>query len=594
VYPQVVGDTMWVTVTKANYQAYEAGVPVVSSTYPYVMYKRSIVDDATGGNSDGLVNPGETIDFGIWAKNVGTGTAQSIYGLLSEADAYATVAIDSSWYGDMPEDDSALSSPYYRFAVASDCPDGHRVNFTLNFYDSSDSIFTSSPSVTVRAPVLAFVDVTVLNDDNSNGIVDPDETADLVVTIENEGSAIAADVTSTLTTASPYITITDGSGDFGSIDPDSTADNAADVYAIHASAGTPSGTVASFEVALVSGIYTDTVQFSIVVGQKQYYVYNPDPTPAPGQNVHSILTSLGYVGDYGTSLASDLSLYQSVFVCLGIYSNNHVIINSSPEATALVDYLGGGGKCYMEGGDVWYWDPDYASGYDFGPLFGIAPVSDGTSDLGPVVGESGVFTNTMNFTGYTGENNYIDHINGTGTGFVIFHDGNNSYNCAVANDADTYRTVGTSFELGLLTDATPPSTREALLDSIMVFFGIGSEEQVMPPSAPSITQALKSGTDVQLTWNMVTTDTAGGPKTMDCYVVYRDTVPDFVPTSADSIGVVMHPDTVYTDVGVVLLSGSYYYLVRAVATDGRRSSTSNMAYKFDKLFNENPAATDEK
>ena len=77
----------------------------------------------------------------------------------------------------------------------------------------------------------------------------------------------------------------------------------------------------------------------------------------------------------------------------------------------------------------------------------------------------------MNFS-YDGENNWIDHINPTGSGFLIFHDGNNAYNCGVANDAGTYKTVGTSFELGLLTDNTPPSTCAALLDSIMHFFGI--------------------------------------------------------------------------------------------------------------------------
>jgi len=63
---------------------------------------------------------------------------------------------------------------------------------------------------------------------------------------------------------------------------------------------------------------------------------------------------------------------------------------------------------------------------------------------------------------------------------LIFYDTDNAYDCGVANDAGIYRTVGTSFELGGLVDATPPSTREALLDSIMKFFGIiipGIEEE---------------------------------------------------------------------------------------------------------------------
>jgi hypothetical protein len=92
--------------------------------------------------------------------------------------------------------------------------------------------------------------------------------------------------------------------------------------------------------------------------------------------------------------------------------------------------------------------------------------------MGPVIGEAGTFTANMSF-GYGGENSYMDHIDPTGTGFLIFHDGNDNYNCGVANDAGNYKTVGTSFELGMLTDATPPSTREVLLDSIMQFFDIG-------------------------------------------------------------------------------------------------------------------------
>ena len=188
--------------------------------------------------------------------------------------------------------------------------------------------------------------------------------------------------------------------------------------------------------------------------------------------MHTILGGLGYSGDIGGTLAPDLTLYQSVFVCVGIYANNYVINSSSPEASALVDYLQNqNGRMYLEGGDVWYYDPP--TGYDFGPLFGIQGVSDGSSDMGPVIGEPSTFTQGMNFN-YGGENSWMDHINPTGSGFLVFHDGNNSYNCGVANDVGTYQTVGTSFELGMLVDAAVPSTREVLLDSIMKFFGINT------------------------------------------------------------------------------------------------------------------------
>ena len=209
----------------------------------------------------------------------------------------------------------------------------------------------------------------------------------------------------------------------------------------------------------------------MIIGRIHYYIWNPDPTPTPGEYMHTALAGVGYTGNYGLNLpVADLDVYSAIFVCVGIYSNNYILSATDPEVTALVDYVNNGGRMYLEGGDVWYYDPLYG-GYDFGPLFGINATADGSSDGGPYAGQASTFTTGMNF-GYTGENNWMDHISPTGTGFLIFRDSNNSYDAGVANDAGTYRTVGCGFELGALTDASPPSTRAALLDSIMRFFGI--------------------------------------------------------------------------------------------------------------------------
>jgi hypothetical protein len=242
---------------------------------------------------------------------------------------------------------------------------------------------------------------------------------------------------------------------------------------VTADAGTPVGTTIPLQVEVVSGVYCDTLNFSLVVGKKHYYLWNPDPTPTPGQNMNAILTALGYAGDYGTSLAADLTRYQAVLVCVGIYSNNYVIASGSAEATQLVNFVQNqGGRMYLEGADVWYYDPLYG-GYNFNTLFGINATADGSGDLIPVAGQAGTFTAGMVFTGYTGENAYIDHISATGTGaFLIFRDTDNAYDCGVARSvAGGLKTVGTSFELGLLTDASGVSTRAVLLDSIMRFFG---------------------------------------------------------------------------------------------------------------------------
>jgi len=254
---------------------------------------------------------------------------------------------------------------------------------------------------------------------------------------------------------------------------DSTKENTSDPYTLSASSSTPQGHIADFMIIANDGAFTDTFDFSFVIGSYHYILWNVDPTAEPGVAMDSILSDLGYTGEYTTILpaSADLAMYRAIFVCVGIYPSNYVITTGSPEAAALEDYLTAGGNVYLEGGDVWYYDP-LGSGYNFCPLFGINATADGTSDGGPFLGQNTTFTEEMNFA-YVGENSFIDHISPIGTGFLIFRDGDQMYDCGVANDANAgYKTVGLSFELGGLVDASGPSTREALLDSIMHFFGI--------------------------------------------------------------------------------------------------------------------------
>lgn len=309
---------------------------------------------------------------------------------------------------------------------------------------------------------------------NNNGRIDPGETVDLTAKVKNIGGVDFTSLNTTLECTSPYITVSDNSGYFGFIAVDSIKENTADPYEVTANASAPQGHEADFRLIATEGAFVDTFEFSLVVGSYHYMIWNPDPTPTSGMTMDSLLTTLGYTGNYATTLTTEnLEMYRAIFVCVGIYSNNYVITAGSPEATALENYLNAGGNMYLEGGDVWYYDP-LGGGYNFCPLFGIQALSDGTSDGGPFAGEIGTFTQDMYFQ-YIGENSFIDHINPIGTGFLVFHDTNNNYNCGVANDAGTYKTVGLSFELGGLVDAGAGNSRHDLLDSIMNFFEITTD-----------------------------------------------------------------------------------------------------------------------
>lgn len=307
---------------------------------------------------------------------------------------------------------------------------------------------------------------------NNNGYLNSGETADITVTLKHLGGVDFTNLSTTLESSDPNVTITDNAAYFGYLAVDSIKENTDDPYAVSVSSSAPQGHIATFNLIASDSGFVDTLDMKLAINPYDYLAWNPDPTPLPGRTIDSVLTSLGYTGiDTMVLPNSDLMLYQAMFICLGVYPQKHIIYDTSYEASLVVDYLNEGGKVYLEGGDVWFFDPYYCGGYDFGTLFGIDGVSDGTSDMGPVIGVAGTFTEQMVFE-YAGENNYMDHTNPIGTGFLIFLDSIPGYNCGIANDVGMYRTVGVSFELGGLVDGSGVSTKAALLDSIMHFFGL--------------------------------------------------------------------------------------------------------------------------
>ncbi len=282
VVQQTAGTAVKIVVTKANHYRYEADILVVPANYAWMTPGTTIIDD--GG--DGFINPGESIDLGVYGKNMGTQTASSVYGLLSESDPKISISVDSSWYGSISVDDSSLSSPYYTFTVANDCRDGHIIQFDHEYHDTYDSTWTGFPEFTVHAPELTHQSH---NTTVGIGVLYPDQTSDFVVTIKNDGSATASSISSTLYTTSSYISINDASGSYGTLGPGATGTNNSDPFNLSADSMTPLGAPADFTLIVEAGVYVDTIDFTMTIGRSvptdtgYYYAYHKggDPNYSP-------------------------------------------------------------------------------------------------------------------------------------------------------------------------------------------------------------------------------------------------------------------------------------------------------------------------
>ncbi|MBE0433182.1 T9SS type A sorting domain-containing protein, partial [candidate division WOR-3 bacterium] len=269
---------MHLTVTALNHYPFEDSVIVQASQYAYVTFLRYVISDpAPGGNDNGQLNAGESIELPVWVKNWGQSQGTGITGALSTANAYAALSDTLKGFGNIAANDSAYTgADGFNVAISPSCPDQTTILFTLTCRDNVDSTWSSQFSISVHAPDLVYWQYSVAG---GNNILEPGETADVVLTLMNEGSAAAGNVNATLVSSSSLITINDNGGSFGMILPDSTGSNSADPFNVTASSSAAYGTMVSCDLIIEADFYTDTIGFELAIGEPvpsdtgHYYVY---------------------------------------------------------------------------------------------------------------------------------------------------------------------------------------------------------------------------------------------------------------------------------------------------------------------------------
>jgi len=303
---------------------------------------------------------------------------------------------------------------------------------------------------------------------NGNGKIDPGETVDIIATIRNNGDEIAQDVLGEIEVDPTEYTIITQSANFGNLGQYETANG---TFTVTASTSIPTGEMTEIilNASANSGSYTNSFTMNFCVGQKPVLIVDFDENHNSAPAIQNAITAAGFSSDLTTNIPADVNIYSSVFVCLGIYSDNHVL--SSSEGQTLAAYLDNGGALYMEGGDTWYYDTQTA----VHSMFNINGQSDGSSDLGTINGQSGTFTEDMSFS-YSGDNSWIDHIAAISPAVDIFENQSPNYGCGVAYDAGDYKTIGASFEFGGLDDSE--STKEELMLKYLEFFGLTPQAEI--------------------------------------------------------------------------------------------------------------------
>ncbi len=475
-------ETLKVTVRGGNVIPFQGILYVVQPTGPYVVKESYSINDVSGGNANGLMDYGETNLLNLTMKNVGVQQADNVVVTLNTADTYITITDNIAYYGTIAAGSTAIVTDGFAYLVSNSIPELHPVLIEVTATSGTEN-WVSYFSIFAHAPVLEYSDF-VLSDPmgNNNGKFDPGETVNMSISIANSGSSEAFGVLGELIENDPFVMVNSLQMNFGNI---SGGASSSAIFSVSAAFNTPAGHLVEFTLSLNADLgISGAFGLGVIIGQIPVLILDLDGNGNSSPEMEAALNTMDIAHETLNSFPSDLNLYSTIFLCLGVFPENDQLTNA--QGQSLANYLNNGGSLYMEGGDTWYYDPETP----VHAMFNINPTADGSNNMSTVLGKDGTFTEGMSFT-YNGDNGWMDHIEPIAPAVKIFDNQSPLYGTGIAYDGGNYKTIGASHEFGGLQDGASPSTKDQLMEAYLNFLGITVTLQAIFSS--NITQVCENG-----------------------------------------------------------------------------------------------------
>jgi len=365
-----------IVITGQNKQPYVSTIQLFTPDGAYVVYNDNTTNDVNG-NDNGIAESGENILMGVDLKNIGPDDALDVNATVTTSDPNFTMVDDTETYGTIAGGDGTLFiADGFSFDVLSSTPDGYQGTFDLEVTGTNRDLWTGNFKVQVHRPVVDFLTITINDIGNGDGVLDPGESADLIITLANSGSGQATNTTALLSESDAYVTVSDNYGTFGLIEEISgMTDNGSDVYTVSADGGCTPGHEMVFSLAVTADNgYTANLTFDFIVGDRMSFfvddfsgdkgwiglggdaewtigpatggtgsdgsgasdpLYDHTPTEDNGVLGNDLTSGIG--GDYSNNLGTQYYVYSPVidcgdfassqltyYRCLGIESSDHV------------------------------------------------------------------------------------------------------------------------------------------------------------------------------------------------------------------------------------------------------------------------------
>ncbi len=237
---------------------------VMEQVEQYVDISGVFYDDTAGGNGNGIVNPGETVEIMLTLANTGSSAISNVNATVECFSDYVTMLTDEVSFGDIPSGGASTPVSGFEFELAAAAQGGIDITMEFTVTDTDDNEWTTWLMVPIEGASLYASDYTI----DGNGIIDPGETEDIYFTLTNNGNLIANGVNGILTCNNRRITIVDSVGNFGNISAGGSGNNSTNRFTVTASSAILPGTYIPFIIHLSNPDgYDSFVTMNVPIGE---------------------------------------------------------------------------------------------------------------------------------------------------------------------------------------------------------------------------------------------------------------------------------------------------------------------------------------
>jgi len=144
------GETINMPLTLKNYGNEWRSMVAIAVVTPLLTYQSYWVNDASGGNGNGIPEPEETFDLNVLVKNEGAELAREVMGVLSTSNPYININDGTASFGDISSGEVRFGT--FEVYVFSDCPDTNFPYFHLQASTNDGYAFQDSFILTIGEP----------------------------------------------------------------------------------------------------------------------------------------------------------------------------------------------------------------------------------------------------------------------------------------------------------------------------------------------------------------------------------------------------------------------------------------------------------